>query len=454
MVGIGGSGMCGLAAVLMRRGARVSGSDRTQSPTVLNLRERGATIGKIESAENLPERVDVLVASAAVSDDHPELGEARRRRVPILKYAQMLGQLMARHRGIAISGTHGKSTTTAWLSFLLRQAQIDPSFVIGADVAQLGGGSGVGDGPYFIAEACEYDRSFLNLRPRATVILNIEEDHLDYYPDLNAITNAFSEFATLLPADGLLLLNAHDPRCHEVAQRSERIVETFGFVESATWRASDLELIDGRFQYLLWHAGHPLGRVSLGLSGEHNVMNSLAVAGLAHWAGASFEQIQRGLAEFQGARRRLECRGEANGVLVADDYAHHPTEIRATLKAAQQRFRPRRLWCIFQPHQHSRTRFLLADFAASFAQADFVVVPDIYFVRDSAREKELVSGGDLVDRIIDHGGSAVFIPEFAEIIEHVATRAQPGDLVLTMGAGDIWKVADELLRRLRIDLPA
>lgn len=453
MVGIGGSGMCGLAGVLMRRGARVSGSDREQSRSVLNLRERGAAIGKSESPHNLPEKLDVLVASAAVRDEHPELIEARRRGVPVIKYAQLLGALMARHRGVAVSGTHGKSTTTAWLAFLLRQAGLDPSFVIGAEVAQLGGGSGVGDGPLFLAEACEYDRSFLSLAPRAAVILNIEEDHLDYYADIDAITDAFADFARLLPDDGLLLLNADAPRCRDIARIARRRAETFGFAEAATWRAAELELSDGRYQFTLMHNARPIARVALGLAGQHNVMNALAVAGLAHWCGAGVEQIQRGLAEFQGAKRRLECRGEAGGVLVADDYAHHPTEIRVTLKAAQERFRPRRLWCIFQPHQHSRTRFLLADFAASFASADFVVVPDIYFVRDSARERELISGADLAGRIAAHGRAAVHIPEFSEIIAHVAARAEPGDLVLTMGAGDIWKVADELLCRLRADLP-
>ena len=446
--------MLGLAAVLLRRGAQVSGTDRSTSPAILNLRERGVQVCFEQTAESVPAETDLLVASAAIAADHPEVREAQRRGLPVMKYAQLLGALMAERRGIAISGTHGKSTTTAWLAYTVRRAGLDPSFVIGADVEQLGGGSGVGDGPHFIAEACEYDRSFLNLAPTAAAILNIEEDHLDYYRHLDEIRDAFCDFARLLPHDGRLLINGQDERSREVAERIGRTAETFGLDPADTWCAAALELEGGRYSYDLTHRGRSLGRVRLGLSGRHNVYNSLAVAGLAHWCGATFEQIRDGLAEFGGARRRLELRGVERGVAVADDYAHHPTEIRATLRAARERFTPKRLWCVFQPHQHSRTRFLLADFAASFTQADRVVVPQIYFVRDSERDREAVSGADLALRIRENGGLAVHIPEFADILQYLVQEAAPGDLVLTMGAGDIWKVADELLARLRNDLPA
>ena len=462
MVGIGGSGMAGLAALLLRRGARVSGTDREPSAALARLAERGAHVSTRQVAESLPADVDVVVASAAIPPQHAELVEAARRAIPVIKYAQLLGALMARHDGIAVAGTHGKSTTAAWLTFVLRKAGLDPSFVIGAEVPQLGGGSGVGDGPHFVAEACEYDRSFHNLRPRSAVVLNIEEDHLDCYRDLAAIAESFARFAALVPPDGLLVLNGQDANCQALARRlaqaggparSGPVVETFGVQATDVWRSCDAVLRDGRYEFTLLRNGAPLGRVHLGISGLHNVSNALAVTALATRAGAPWEAIRAGLQEFLGARRRLQVQGVVAGVTVADDYAHHPTEIRATLRAARERFNPRRLWCIFQPHQHSRTRFLLAEFARSFAAADHIVVPDIYFVRDSERERQAICAADLVERVQALGGQAVHIPDFDAIVRTLVQHVEPGDLVLTMGAGDIWKVADELVRRLGAHRP-
>jgi UDP-N-acetylmuramate--alanine ligase len=449
MVGIGGSGMAGLAAVLLRRGAHVSGTDCVASAALARLAEWGARIATRQRADTVPPETEVLVASAAIAEQHPELVEARRRGIPVIKYAQLLGALMARHHGIAVSGTHGKSTTTAWLTFVLKRAGLDPSFVIGAEAEQLGGGSGVGDGPHFVAEACEYDRSFLNLRPRAAAILNIEEDHLDCYENLAAIRDAFAQFAARVPADGLVVLNGQDRNCRRVSRGQAARIETFGRAADDTWRAVDLKLRDGCYEFAVMHAGEHLGAVHLAIPGEHNVGNALAVTALAHHAGVPWGVIADGLQQFRGAKRRVQVVGEIDGVTVVDDYAHHPTEIRATLRAARQRFRPHRLWCVFQPHQHSRTRFLLADFARSFELADHTVVPDIYFVRDSERERQAVCAADLVEQVGAAGGHAVHIPDFAAIVEMLAERLRPGDLVITMGAGDIWKVADELVQRLR-----
>jgi UDP-N-acetylmuramate--alanine ligase len=449
MVGIGGSGMAGLAAVLLRRGARVSGSDSVASAVLSRLADNGAHIATQQNAETVPPGTELLVASAAIPAQHPELVEARRRGIPVIKYAQLLGALMAQRHGIAVSGTHGKSTTTAWLTFVLKTAGLDPSFVVGAEVEQLGGGSGVGDGPHFVAEACEYDRSFLNLRPRAAAILNIEEDHLDCYENLAAIKEAFAEFAGLVPADGLVVLNGQDRNCRTALRRTPARVETFGRAADDTWRAIDLELRDGCYEFGVLHGGKRLGRVHLRIPGEHNVGNALAVTALACHAGVPWAGIAAGLREFCGAKRRLQVVGEMDGITVVDDYAHHPTEIRATLRAARERFNPRRLWCIFQPHQHSRTRFLLADFARSFELADHTVVPRIYFVRDSERERQAVRASDLVEQICAAGGRAVHIPDFATIVATLGDELQPGDLAITMGAGDIWKVADELVQRLR-----
>lgn len=448
MVGIGGCGMSGLASMLLRMGVPVSGSDARTSITIARLISEGARIATHEQPDTLPANVTLLVASAAIPAEHPELGEAQRRGLPVLKYAQMLGALMARSDGVAVSGTHGKSTTTAWLAFVLRQAGLDPNFVVGGTVPQLDGGSGVGDGPHFVAEACEFDRSFLNLRAKFAVILNIEEDHLDCYADIAAIEGAFGDFVAGLKPDGLLLINADDPRCRKVAARSAATVRSFGFGESADWRATDLALINGTYAFTLLHGGQAVGRIRLAVSGTHNVMNALAVIALANACGVPMPTILAAVPEFTGVKRRLDLRGEVAGVRVVDDYAHHPTEIRATLAAARERFRPRRLWCIFQPHQHSRTRFLLADFARSFELADHVVLPDIYFVRDTQQDREAVSASDLAARIRESGGRAEYIPEFDAIVETLARQVSAGDLVMTMGAGNIWKLADALVRRL------
>ncbi len=454
LVGIGGCGMSALAALLLRRGASLSGTDVRPSAEIARLVEAGARITTRQQADAVPEDAELVVASAAIPADHAELVEARRRGLPVVKYAELLGAVMERYEGIAISGTHGKSTTTAWLTFVLRRAGLDPSFVIGATVEQLDGGSGVGTGRHFVAEACEYDRSFLNLHPWRAAILNIEEDHLDCYADINAIREAFVTFARGIRPEGLLVISGEDPQCRLIVQGLPVRVQTFGTAAGLTWRAEHLELVDGHYALEVLHCGRPLGRVRLGLPGRHNVLNALAVVALATDCGVTWEQMEPALAEFRGARRRLELRGDVHGIRVLDDYAHHPSEIQATLMAARERYQPRRLWCVFQPHQHSRTRFLLADFAASFELAERVLVPDIYFVRDSQREQELVCAEDLVRAIRARGGDATYLPKFEDLVDRLEREAQPGDVVLTMGAGNIWKVADGLVERLGGHLPA
>ncbi len=446
--------MSGLAEMLHRKGARVSGSDRCASPLLARLAGQGITVSTLQTAESFPPQAELVVISAAIPDDHPELQQARRRNLRVVRYAEMLGLLQADGGGIAIAGTHGKSTSTAWLTYTLRRAGLDPSFIVGAEVEQLGGSSGAGDGPHFVVEACEYQRSFLNLRPESAAILNIEEDHLDYYSGLDAICQAFGEFAARVPADGLLVTSGEDPNCRAIVRAAGCRGELFGLSPLFDWCACDLSLVDGCYSYTLLLEGKRQMQVRLGLPGIHNVRNSLAVIALARHAGADWPFILQALAEFRGARRRLETRAVQHGVRVVDDYAHHPTEIRATLRAAREQFNPRRMVVVFQPHQHSRTRFLLDDFAASFVDADEVVVPDIYFVRDSLRERDLIGAGDLVDRIGRRGGNARHVSDFETIVRDLVPRLEAGDVVISMGAGDIWKVADELVQRLRSDLPA
>ena len=454
MVGIGGSGMSGLAALLLRRGACVTGTAPTPSRIVAELMKRGARIGTEQCPDAVPPDAQLVVASAAISPMHPELTTAAALGVPTLKYAQLLGELMSYYDGIAVSGTHGKSTTTAWVAYILHRAGLAPNFVVGAVSPQLGGGSGAGGGRHFVAEACEYDRSFLNLRPQCAAILNVDEDHLDCYANLDAIKQAFAAFVSQIRPDGLLIYSGDDAATCEVAATALVPTESYGLGPDAFWRATDVRIRDGCYTFTAQRGDATLGACTLGIPGRHNVYNALATLALAAHAGVPWPTIADGLQSYQGVGRRLELRAEAGGVRVVDDYAHHPAEIRATLAAARERYQPQRLWCVFQPHQHSRTRFLLQDFAASFAAADRIIVPDIFFVRDSAREREAVRSEELVALIVARGGQAVYLPDFDEIVAHLARAVTPGDLVLTMGAGSIWKVADDLVRRLGGHLPA
>jgi len=449
LIGIGGIGTSGIARMLLGRGRQVSGSDLRDSPLLEELRGLGARVTVGHAPRNLPSETDLVVISAAIRADNAELAAARERSVPVLKYAQALGQLMDAHTGIAVAGTHGKSTTTALVAYILQQAALGPSFVVGADVPQLGGSSGTGPGPHFVVEACEYDRSFLNLHPAYACIINIEEDHLDYYRDLKDITGAFARFASQVREDGLLVVNGEDARAVAAAESASGSVETFALGRGADWQAVDLVEQGGCFAFTLKHRGRELGRFQLAIPGVHCVADALAAVALATSAGADVRASQQALAQFRGARRRFERVGEVAGVEVVDDYAHHPTEVRATLRAARQTFPQARIWCVFQPHQHSRTRFLLAEFARSFDNADRVLLPDVYFVRDSEQERRAISSRDLVAAIRQGGRSAEevrYVASFADIEEVLRRELAPGDVLITMGAGDVWKLGQRLLQ--------
>jgi UDP-N-acetylmuramate--alanine ligase len=365
----------------------------------------------------------------------------------------MLGELMNRYDGIAISGSHGKSTTGGWLTYCLCQAGLDPSFVIGAEITQLGGSSGAGAGRHFVAEACEYDRSFLNLRPNIAAILNIEPDHLDYYRDENDIVDAFSEFAMGIKPGGMLIANGMDRNVRKLVGgvRADICCETFGLDRSCSFRAQNLRIEDGLYSFDVFKNDRLLGAARISMPGEHNVLNALAVTAMGVGAGMDGGDVLQLLPGFEGVERRLTLRGRFGDVTVVDDYAHHPTEIRTSLEAIRQRYGPRRLWCVFQPHQYSRTKFLLDDFGQSFGSADVTIIPEIYFVRDSVESKNEINSEILVDRIGASGSEAVFIDEFGRICDYLLANVRAGDLVVTMGAGDVWKVSDEYIRRLRED---
>lgn len=449
-VGIGGCGMSGLARMAMQHGACCTGSDLSDSPAVASLRDAGIEIALEQTANTVPSDCQMLIASAAVSADHPEVAAAKQRGIPVLKYAQMLGQMMVGRAGVAIAGTHGKSTTTSILSHLLLQTGLDPSFIVGANCRQIGGGSRTGQSDILVAEACEYDRSFHNFHPTHAVILNVEADHLDLYKSLDEIVEAFAVFARKLPEHGSLLVNHEMGARLAITAGLDCAIETLGFASQADWR---VELVaDGDAsppRTRLHHEGKLVAQWTNPMPGEHMAYNAAAAAITAHRLGAAWDQLIPALEDFQGLDRRMQLIGKrplpAGEVTIIDDYGHHPTEIDTTLRALRQHYRPKRLICVFQPHQHSRTRFLMQQFATSFSDADIVIVPHIYFVRDSEQERQAVTASDLVDRLRQKNVQAMHLYPFDAIVEQLEMIGQAGDLVVTMGAGDVWKIARDYL---------
>lgn len=477
LVGIGGCGMSGLARLLRARGASVGGCDATDSIASRALVDDGIAVAIEAETTELPDACDLVVLSAAIRPDHPLVLDAQRRGISLLAYAEMLGVLMRTATGIAIAGTHGKSTTTAMLGAVLVDEGLDPSVIVGATCAQLVGGAigspvfaapagyrvgsnVVPTGPYadrpglLLAEACEFNRSFHNLNPTVAAITSVEEDHMDIYGSIDAIIEAFHEFATLVPdADqGGVLLIAHDgAHRREVTKGLRCRVETIGFSPGADWVVR-YEPTDA--MVTLSRGSETMGRWASHMPGEHNAMNAAFAAVLAIMLGASPAGAARSLGAFRGIDRRMQLLGErphpgGGSIRVYDDYGHHPTEVDATLRALREFERPQdrggRLVCVFQPHQHSRTRFFLDEFASALSQADVVVVPHIYFVRDSQEERHKVTAKDLVDRLRQRGVRAMHLYPFEAIVEQLENLCKPNDLLVVMGAGPVWKVAHGFL---------
>ena len=454
-IGAGGVGMSGLAKLLVGNDAVLSGSDMQGSVVVDKLCELGAEIKVGHSERNIPADVESIVISAAIREDNPELQKALQAGVKVYKYAEMLGKLMGNYRGIAISGTHGKSTTSGWLTVCLERLGLSANYLVGAEISQLGDSSGTGESDIFIAEACEYDRSFLNLHPWISCILNIEADHLDYYRDEKEIAEAFGSFACNTRQGGTLVINGCDENAGRVLEKvvstSNVNVVTFGIDEGCDLRAEDIRYEREMTIFDVIANTENIGRASIQPGGEHNINNALAVTAMGIAAGVEPRAMVEVLGEFTGIDRRVMLKGIERGITVMDDYAHHPTEIRASLRAIRQKYDPSRLWCVFQPHQYSRTRFLLDDFAQSFKLADVTIVPDIYFVRDSLESKKEINADILAGRIREQNSESVHIDGFGKICDYLQENVKPGELVVTMGAGDVWKVADEYIRRLRAE---
>ena len=442
-IGIGGISMSGLAEILISRGFSVSGSDRARSPLTQALEEKGAKIYYGQREDNITDDVQLVVYTAAVKSDNPEYAEATRRNLPILRRAELLGQIMRNYgTSVAISGTHGKTTTTSMITTMLLSAEADPTISVGGILPAIGGNTRIGDSEYFVTEACEYTNSFLSLYPTIGIILNIEEDHLDFFKDINDIRNSFHRFAQLLPKDGALIINAGIDNYKEITGDLGCRVITFG-VKDADYTASDISYDDmGCASFTAVRKGREDLRITLSVPGEHNIYNALAALACVDVIGIEEGASVKGLRDFTGTDRRFQKKGEIAGVTVVDDYAHHPTEIRTTLKAAAN-YPHKKLWLVFQPHTYTRTKAFFDDFADALTGADAVVLADIYAARET--DNLGVSSEMLCEALKDRGCEAYYFPTFDEIENFLLQNCSHGDLLITMGAGDIVKVGESLL---------
>jgi len=443
-VGIGGSGMSGIAEVLITLGYKVSGSDAKASETTRRLEQLGATVVLGHRAENAT-GAHVVVTSTAVAADNPEVVEAHKRKIPVIPRIEMLAELARLKYTVAVAGTHGKTTTTSLISLVLQSGGLDPTVVVGGRMHNIGTGARVGRGDYLVAEADESDGSFLKLAPTLAVITNIDDDHLDYWGSVDRLTDGFETFANKVPFYGTVFLGIDDAGSRRVLPRIRRPVVTYGFAPESDIRADGLRATPMETSFRVLRQGRELGCLSWPVMGRHNAMNALAAVGAGLELGMAFADIAAALARFEGVGRRLEKKGEAGGVTVVDDYGHHPTEIRATLSALRQRWPERRLVTLFQPHRYSRTQLLGADFAACFHGTDVLGLLDIY----AAGEAPIpgVSSDMLADTLASHGRSAVRLP-VDKGPDQLRALVRPGDVVLTLGAGDVWKWGENLLKQL------
>lgn len=443
-IGIGGAGMSGLARVLLDAGATVTGSDNKPNEQTDELVLRGAKITFQQRGELIGSDTALVVRTAAVRDDNPEFEFAGRLKIPTMKYAQLLGQVMSERFGVAVAGTHGKSTTTAMLCYALLRCGLDPSFVVGGNVKQLGGGSRSGHGPHFVAEACEYDRSFHQLRPRIAILNNIEAEHLDCYGTLDALIESFRTFAQLVPADGVVIARGDDANVNRCLAAIQRPVQRFGIGSGFDWSIEPTQIVGGCHHGAIRFRGDMVSVIRPGIPGLHNLLNATCALAAAHACGADLTKAADAIGQFTGVDRRMTELGQFNGAILVDDYGHHPTEVRVTLAALREKYQPRRLICVFQPHQYSRTRLLLDEFAASFGSADETIVPEIYAVRDSAADKAAINSSMLVDRIKDRGSRAVHVSTFPDVVERLRSTLGSGDVMVTMGAGNVYEIARQL----------
>ena len=443
MVGIGGISMSGLAEILMHKGVKISGSDLKETEITKRLADMGANIFYSHQASNITDQ-DLVVYTAAVSKDNPEIIEAKKHNIPVIERAELLGAVMDQFKNcIAVSGTHGKTTTTSMISTVLMEAGLDPTIHVGGMLDLIGGNTRIGGSEYFVAEACEYKNSFLKFRPSLAIVLNIDADHLDFFKDMDSIRNSFEKFLGNVRDPGTIVLNIDDPQTKTLSKVITRPVITYGINSSdADWSCENITFKQGYAKITILYKKNRWADLSLAVPGLHNVSNVLAAVAACHSLGVDKSAIINGLEKYKGTHRRLEDKGIIYGIRVMDDYAHHPTEIQASLSAARA-LATNRLFCVFQPHTYSRTYELLDDFSRSFAQADTVIVTDIY----AAREKDtgIINSRILNDHINMNTSNSVYLSRFDDIVKFLQENATAGDLVITMGAGDVYRVGEMFL---------
>ena len=445
-IGIGGISMSGLAEILLKEGFTISGSDNKESALTDNLEKAGATVFYGQNASNIIDGIDVVVYTAAIHEDNEEYQAAAAQGLPMLSRAELLGQLMTNYRiPIAVSGTHGKTTTTSMLSHILLAGHMDPTISVGGILKAIGGNIRAGGSDIFVTEACEYTNSFLHFFPKISIILNIDEDHLDFFKDLDDIRRSFREFAKLLPSDGILIINGEIEHLHEITRDLPCKIITFGCEGSLDYGAVNIthnKLGEASFDFLKNNVF--VDRISLSVNGSHNVANALAALAAADQLHIPIESAKKGLKEFTGTDRRFEYKGEFNGTTVIDDYAHHPTEITATLTAAKH-CPHKDIWCIFQPHTYTRTKALFPEFAEALSHTDHIILADIY----AARETDTlgVSSEALAASLKDQGCDAYYFSSFEEIENFCREHCEKGDMLITMGAGDVVNIGETLIKK-------
>ncbi|MCI7323678.1 MAG: UDP-N-acetylmuramate--L-alanine ligase [Lachnospiraceae bacterium] len=443
-IGIGGISMSGLAEILLEKGFTISGSDAKESDLTRTLATKGARIFYGQKAENIIPGIDVVVYTAAIHPDNPEFAEAQKQQLPMLSRAELLGEIMDNFaNSVAIAGTHGKTTTTSMMSEILLAAKADPTITVGGILPSIGGNLRVGSSDIFVSEACEYTNSFLNFRPKYSIILNVEAEHLDFFKDLADIRCSFRKFAGNTPADGATIINGEITDYTDLVTGLPQQIITYGFDPSFDFYAEDLTYDDKACpSFTAMHQGKKLVDITLSVPGRHNAANALAAIACATTMGISPENIAAGLDSFHGADRRFQYKGCVDGVTIIDDYAHHPTEIAATLTAAQN-YPHKRLVLVFQPHTYSRTKAFLEDFADVLSMADVVVLADIY----AAREQNTfgISSRDILSRLQAKGTEAYYFPSFEEIEKFLLKNCVNQDLLITMGAGNVVEIGEALL---------
>ncbi|MEE9455608.1 MAG: UDP-N-acetylmuramate--L-alanine ligase [bacterium] len=446
-VGVGGAGMCGLAEILNNLGFDVSGSDVRPSEVTARLSELGVKVYEGHAAENLGD-AEVVVVSGAIPVDNAEVMEARARRVPVISRAEMLAELMRLKKGVAVCGTHGKTTTTSILATLLAEGGLEPTFVVGGRLNSAGTHAKLGEGDYFVAEADESDGSFLKLSPIYAICTNVDEDHLDYYGTFERLQEAFVEFLNKVPFYGLNLVCADDPGVAAVLERISKPTMTYGTSPECDVVVSNIVGEGLKTSFELALKGERLGRLTVNLPGEHSALNAAAAAALAVVVGVSFDTVQKTLEEFEGVEMRFQRLGQVQGsVTVMHDYAHHPREIETMLAALRQAYPGRRLVAVFQPHRYTRTRDQMKKFPGALAAADVVIVTGIYGAGEAAIVG--VSEEGIVAGLVRQGhGDVYHIPDKADVPARVAAVMRPGDVIVHVGAGDVWRVAEDVLRFL------